>query len=134
MSHHSEPRPMTSRASGPLKGEALVPGDKSISHRALILGAMSVGETQITGLLEGQDVLDTARRDAGLRRRGDAARPRQLDGAWRGRRRLLLARRRDRLRQFRHRGAADHGRDGDDADHRDLHRRRQPLAPPDGRG
>lgn len=60
MSHHSEPRPMTSRASGPLKGEALVPGDKSISHRALILGALSVGETRITGLLEGQDVLDTA--------------------------------------------------------------------------
>lgn len=60
MSHHSEPRPMTSRASGPLKGEALVPGDKSISHRALILGALSVGETKITGLLEGQDVLDTA--------------------------------------------------------------------------
>jgi 3-phosphoshikimate 1-carboxyvinyltransferase len=37
-----------------------VPGDKSISHRALILGALAVGETRITGLLEGQDVLDTA--------------------------------------------------------------------------
>jgi 3-phosphoshikimate 1-carboxyvinyltransferase len=39
---------------------AEVPGDKSVSHRALILGALSVGETRITGLLEGQDVLDTA--------------------------------------------------------------------------
>ena len=44
----------------PLRGELAVPGDKSISHRALILGALSVGETHITGLLEGQDVLDTA--------------------------------------------------------------------------
>ncbi|WP_265501694.1 3-phosphoshikimate 1-carboxyvinyltransferase [Paracoccus beibuensis] len=61
MSHSAEPRPMTSRRCGPLTGEALVPGDKSISHRALILGAMAVGETRITGLLEGQDVLDTAR-------------------------------------------------------------------------
>jgi len=38
-----------------------VPGDKSISHRSLILGALSVGETRITGLLEGQDVLDTGK-------------------------------------------------------------------------
>lgn len=60
MSHSTEPRPMTSRAAGSLTGEAQVPGDKSISHRALILGALSVGETTITGLLEGQDVLDTA--------------------------------------------------------------------------
>jgi 3-phosphoshikimate 1-carboxyvinyltransferase len=51
---------MISHKSGPLKGTALVPGDKSISHRALILGAMAVGETRISGLLEGQDVLDTA--------------------------------------------------------------------------
>lgn len=61
MSHSADPRPMTARRTGPLSGEALVPGDKSISHRALILGAMAVGETRITGLLEGQDVLDTAR-------------------------------------------------------------------------
>ncbi len=60
MSHSADPRPMTARRAGPLSGEALVPGDKSISHRALILGAMAVGETRITGLLEGQDVLDTA--------------------------------------------------------------------------
>lgn len=61
MSHSAPARPMTARSSGPLTGEAQVPGDKSISHRALILGAMSVGETRITGLLEGQDVLDTAK-------------------------------------------------------------------------
>ncbi|TRW96767.1 3-phosphoshikimate 1-carboxyvinyltransferase [Paracoccus sp. M683] len=61
MSHSADPRPMTARPSGPLTGVAQVPGDKSISHRALILGALSVGETRITGLLEGQDVLDTAK-------------------------------------------------------------------------
>ena len=60
MSGHGEPIPMTARKSGPLKGRAEVPGDKSISHRSLILGAMAVGETKVTGLLEGQDVLDTA--------------------------------------------------------------------------
>jgi 3-phosphoshikimate 1-carboxyvinyltransferase len=52
---------MTAHRSGPLSGVAEVPGDKSISHRALIFGAMAVGETKITGLLEGQDVLDTAK-------------------------------------------------------------------------
>ena len=61
MSHSADPRPMRSGRCGPLTGEALVPGDKSISHRALILGALSVGRTHVTGLLEGQDVLDTAR-------------------------------------------------------------------------
>lgn len=60
MSGHGTPIKMTSRQCGPLKGTAEVPGDKSISHRALILGALSVGETKITGLLEGEDVLDTA--------------------------------------------------------------------------
>ncbi len=59
MSGHGDPIPMTSRKAAALKGVAEVPGDKSISHRALILGALSVGETRITGLLEGQDVLDT---------------------------------------------------------------------------
>lgn len=61
MSAHGDPIPMTARKSGPLKGRAEVPGDKSISHRSLILGAMAVGETKVTGLLEGQDVLDTAK-------------------------------------------------------------------------
>ena len=61
MSAHGTPIPMMSQASGPLKGTADVPGDKSISHRSLILGAMAIGETKISGLLEGQDVLDTAK-------------------------------------------------------------------------
>ncbi len=61
MSGHGTPIPMTSHPCGPLQGEAHVPGDKSISHRSLILGAMAVGETRITGLLEGEDVLDTAK-------------------------------------------------------------------------
>lgn len=61
MAAHGDPKPLTSHPCGPLKGVADVPGDKSISHRALILGALAVGETRITGLLEGQDVLDTAR-------------------------------------------------------------------------
>lgn len=60
MSGHGPAIPMTSRPCGPLKGEAHVPGDKSISHRSLILGALSVGETRIEGLLEGEDVLATA--------------------------------------------------------------------------
>ena len=61
MSGHGEAQVMISAKSGPLKGEASVPGDKSISHRSIILGAMAVGETRISGLLEGQDVIDTAK-------------------------------------------------------------------------
>ena len=61
MSAHGTPIPMTSRKAAGLRGVANVPGDKSISHRSLILGALSVGETRITGLLEGDDVLDTGR-------------------------------------------------------------------------
>ncbi len=61
MSGHGTPIPMTSQPCGPLTGTAEVPGDKSISHRSLILGAMAVGETKISGLLEGEDVLDTAK-------------------------------------------------------------------------
>ena len=53
--------PLTARRSPhPLAGTVRVPGDKSVSHRALMLGALAVGETRITGLLEGEDVLRTA--------------------------------------------------------------------------
>jgi 3-phosphoshikimate 1-carboxyvinyltransferase len=69
---------MTARKSGPLSGRAEVPGDKSISHRALIFGAMAVGETRITGLLEGQDVLDTAK----AMRAFGAEVTRHGEGAW----------------------------------------------------
>jgi 3-phosphoshikimate 1-carboxyvinyltransferase len=51
---------LTAHPSGPLKGHVRAPGDKSISHRALILGAMAEGRTEIEGLLEGDDVLRTA--------------------------------------------------------------------------
>jgi len=60
MSGSDTTRPLKSRRSGPLRGTAAIPGDKSISHRALILGALTVGETRITGLLEAGDVLNTA--------------------------------------------------------------------------
>jgi 3-phosphoshikimate 1-carboxyvinyltransferase len=55
------PTSLEARSSGPLSGKVRVPGDKSISHRALILGALTVGRTRISGLLEGEDVLNTAK-------------------------------------------------------------------------
>jgi len=61
LTHSDHPSPLEARCSGPLTGKARVPGDKSISHRALILGALSVGKTRISGLLEGEDVLNTAK-------------------------------------------------------------------------
>src|SRR6201998_1690396 len=63
----------------PLTGKIRVPGDKSISHRALMFGALAVGRTEITGLLEGEDVLATA---AALRAMG-AGIERLGDGHWR---------------------------------------------------
>ena len=55
-----ETRPLTAKRAGALAGRVRVPGDKSTSHRALILGLLSIGETRIDGLLEGDDVLRTA--------------------------------------------------------------------------
>jgi 3-phosphoshikimate 1-carboxyvinyltransferase len=52
--------PLTARRSGALSGRIRVPGDKSISIRSLILGALAVGETRITGMLEGEDAICTA--------------------------------------------------------------------------
>ena len=63
---------------GPLRGTVRVPGDKSISHRALMLGALAVGETRVRGLLEGEDVLATA---AAMRAMG-ADIQRLPDGEW----------------------------------------------------
>lgn len=57
---HPPARPQHFRASGPLTGTVQVPGDKSISHRALMLSALAVGESRVEGLLEGEDVLATA--------------------------------------------------------------------------
>jgi len=56
----AELTPLTARKGGPVQGRVRVPGDKSISHRALILAALAVGETTVSGLLEGEDVLHTA--------------------------------------------------------------------------
>src|SRR5260221_9151601 len=71
---HSPPRPrrperpensmhdggLIAGSGGPLRGDVSAPGDKSISHRSLILGAMAKGETDVEGLLESVDVLHTA--------------------------------------------------------------------------
>ena len=57
---HGIPRPLKAVKSAPLKGQLRVPGDKSISHRALILGALAEGRTTVDGLLEAADVLHTA--------------------------------------------------------------------------
>lgn len=72
------PPPLTAEPSARLTGTIDVPGDKSISHRALIFGALAVGETRITGLLEGADVLATAE---AMRRLG-AEVERHAVGAW----------------------------------------------------
>lgn len=60
LSDHNSHAPLSASACGPLKGRIRPPGDKSVSHRSLILGLLAVGETKITGLLEGEDVLRTA--------------------------------------------------------------------------
>lgn len=65
-------------AKGPLRGRIRVPGDKSISHRAIMLGALAVGETRVSGLLEGEDVMATA---AAMRQFG-ATIERMADGQW----------------------------------------------------
>ena len=73
-------RPLAShRATGALSGRIAVPGDKSISHRALMFGALAIGETRIAGLLTGEDVLRTA---AAMRALG-ATIARDADGTWR---------------------------------------------------
>lgn len=58
--YENKHQPLTAQKSGALSGAARVPGDKSMSHRALMLGSLAIGETIITGLLEGEDVLATA--------------------------------------------------------------------------
>ena len=75
----SAPRPRRFLPTGPLRGTIRVPGDKSISHRSIMLGALAVGETRVSGLLEGEDVLATA---AAMRAMG-ASVERLGDGEWR---------------------------------------------------
>ncbi|MEQ1509448.1 MAG: 3-phosphoshikimate 1-carboxyvinyltransferase [Sphingopyxis sp.] len=79
MTHQNTPAsPRTIAQSGPLRGTVRVPGDKSISHRALMFSALTVGESRVTGLLEGEDVLATA---AALRAMGSSIECGD-DGAW----------------------------------------------------
>jgi 3-phosphoshikimate 1-carboxyvinyltransferase len=77
---HSKPAqvPLTARRNGPLAGRVRVPGDKSISIRALILGSLAVGETKVAGLLEGEDALNTAKALQAL----GARMTRTGEGAW----------------------------------------------------
>ncbi|MDQ1231394.1 3-phosphoshikimate 1-carboxyvinyltransferase [Sphingomonas sp. SORGH_AS 879] len=75
---HTLPQPRTVRAAAALRGTIAVPGDKSISHRSLMLSALAVGESRVEGLLEGEDVLATA---AAMRAMG-ADIVRQDDGVW----------------------------------------------------
>lgn len=73
------PQPASTKAGSPLRGRLRVPGDKSISHRSLIFGLLSIGETVIEGLLEGEDVLRTA---SACRKLG-ASVSHDAPGAWR---------------------------------------------------
>jgi 3-phosphoshikimate 1-carboxyvinyltransferase len=78
LSHASIPQPLTARRVAELRGRVRVPGDKSMSHRGLIFGALAVGETKVTGLLEGEDVLNTAKAMRAL----GATVTRTGEGAW----------------------------------------------------
>jgi 3-phosphoshikimate 1-carboxyvinyltransferase len=78
---HDSIQPAKAEPGAALRGETAVPGDKSISHRALMFGGLAVGETRVRGLLEGEDVLRTA---AAMRQMG-AEIVKQADGTWRAR-------------------------------------------------
>lgn len=75
MSHGAEARPATARKSSNLRGTVRIPGDKSISHRSFMFGGLASGQTRITGLLEGEDVINTGRamQAMGARVRKDGA-------------------------------------------------------------
>lgn len=80
MTHRAASKtPLTARRSGPIRGHVRIPGDKSISHRALLFGLLAVGESEIEGLLEGEDVIATAKACSQL----GAVVERKGPGAWR---------------------------------------------------
>lgn len=79
MSHAASPQPFISRKAQNIKGTILVPGDKSMSHRSLMFGAIARGETVVDGLLEAEDVLNTAKVMAAL----GAKVAKGGDGKWR---------------------------------------------------
>ena len=76
--NQAAPTPLSSRKANPLAGRITVPGDKSMSHRSLMLGAIAQGTTRISGLLEAEDVVNTARAMAAL----GATVEKQPDGDW----------------------------------------------------
>ncbi len=131
MSHSAPPVPATARRSPPLSGTARVPGDKSISHRSFMFGGLASGETRITGLLEGEDVMRT-----GAAMKAMGARIEKRGGEWvirgTGNGALLRAGGTARFRQCRHRLAAHHrpGRRLRHGNH--LHRRRLAVEAADG--
>ncbi len=134
MSGDGPAQPMKATKSGPLSGTAEVPGDKSISHRALIFGALATGETRISGLLEGQDVLDTAK----AMRAFGATVDQQGPGNWTVRGVGVGGfREPEDVIDCGNSGTGVRlivGHHGDHADHRHLHRRRQPEEAADGAG
>jgi 3-phosphoshikimate 1-carboxyvinyltransferase len=77
MAHDAKANPATARRSSPLAGTARIPGDKSISHRSFMFGGLASGETRITGLLEGEDVMRT-----GAAMRAMGAHIEKKDGTW----------------------------------------------------
>lgn len=79
MSHASTPQPLVSRQASSLKGTLRVPGDKSMSHRALMFGAIARGETIVEGLLEAEDVVNTGKAMSAL----GATVSKGADGKWR---------------------------------------------------
>ena len=79
MSHASTPQPLVSCKASSLKGTLRVPGDKSMSHRALMFGAIAKGETIVEGLLEAEDVVNTGKAMSAL----GATVSKGVDGKWR---------------------------------------------------
>ena len=71
-------QPLIANPAGSLSGKCRVPGDKSVSHRSVLIGALAIGETVVRGLLEGEDVLRTIAAVRALGARAD----RSADGAW----------------------------------------------------
>ena len=114
-------KPLTSRNSGPIHGTFSVPGDKSVSHRALILGALAEGRTEITGLLEFEDILCTARalQNCACRKDGE-----HLDRDWQELGRADQPAFGFRFRELGHGRAPDDGRRRRSPDPRRVHRRR----------
>ena len=129
---HAFAKPLSALPSGPLRGRVVVPGDKSISHRSLMLGALTIGETRIAGLLESADIMATAAAMRAFGAKVEKGADGDLARARARHRRAARAGGRHRLRQCRHRRAArDRHRRRACLRHH-LRRRRLAVAPADG--